>query len=534
MDCRRIIMVLALARVLLGSGSPDVPEPAVRPTLSRAAQEGPVKVFILAGQSNMEGHGQIPSLDHLGDHPKYGYLLKGLKDADGSWAVRHDVTVSYRAQQRKEQCGPLTVGWGATDREIGPELMFGTIMGEHYPEQVLLIKTAWGGKDVFCDFRSPGAGPPVGEEAALLEKQASGGRKREIGLYYRQMVAEIKECLAHIEDIVSGYGGQGYEIAGMAWFQGWNDLCQWSARIEDRQVGLGIIERYSHNLAAMFRDLRQDLGVPDLPIVIGELGVGGHEMTKRAENPRDREAVAMVKFRPAQRAVADDPSLQNVTFVSTLDFWDTRWQELWVMADKYQRVQREQKIPDPRDNVLPTQELTEEYWRWGGHWYGHDNGSATTYSRLGFALAQALMADANLALTPPRGWNRWKAFQKDMDEVKIQEIADVLVASGRRDAGYTYLVLEDAWRASERDGNGRLVADPRKFPHGRKALGDYIHRQGLKFGLYQDRGRRTCPPLPGSFGHERIDRETFAAWGVDYIQMDSCFAESNGRMSSES
>jgi alpha-galactosidase len=394
MDCRRIFLVLALARVLLGSGSPDVPEAAVHPTLSPAAQERLVRVFILAGQSNMEGHGQIPSLDHLGDHPKYCYLLKLLKDADGSWAVRHDVTISYRAEQKKEPCGPLTVGWGASDHEIGPELMFGTIMGEHYQEQVLLVKTAWGGKDVFCDFRSPRAGPPVADEAALLEKQASGGRKREMGLYYRKMVAEIKECLAHIEDLVPGYRGQGYEIVGMAWFQGWNDLCQWSARVGDRQVGLGIIDRYSHNLAAMFRDLREDLGVPDMPIVIGELGVGGHEMTKRAADPRDREAVAMVKFRQAQKAVADDPSLKNVTFVSTLDFWDTRLQELRVMADRYQRVKREQKIPDTRDNVLPTTELTEEYWCLGGHWYCHYNGSATTYSLIGYVLAEALIPDS--------------------------------------------------------------------------------------------------------------------------------------------
>jgi hypothetical protein len=393
MGCRKVVMVLALARVLLGSGSPNAPESAVRPASSPAAQERPVKVFILAGQSNMEGHGQIPSLDHLGDHPKYGHLLKLLKNADGSWAVRHDVTISYRAQQRKEQCGLLTVGWGASDHEIGPELMFGTIMGEHYQEQVLLIKTAWGGKDVFCDFRSPGAGPPVEEEAAFLEKQASGGRKREIGLCYRKMVSEIKECLAHIGDVVPGYRGQGYEIAGLAWFQGWNDYCQWSARVGDRQVGLGIIDRYSHNLGAMFRDLRQDLGVPDMPIVIGELGVGGHEMTPRAENPRDREAVAMVRFRQAQKAVADDPSLKNVTFVSTLDFWDTRLQELRVTADKYQRVKREKKIPDTRDNVLPTKELTEEYRRLGGHWSCHYNGSATTYSLIGYALAQALIAD---------------------------------------------------------------------------------------------------------------------------------------------
>jgi len=140
---------------------------------------------------------------------------------------------------------------------------------------------------------------------------------------------------------------------------------------------------------------------------------------------------------------------------------------------------------------------------------------------------------AQLAMTPPMGWNSWNAFEKDIDEKKIKAIADAMVRSGMRDAGYIYLVLDDAWMAKRRDRKGRLMADPEKFPNGMKAIGDYIHRKGLKYGLYQDRGKMTCQQLPGSFGHEKIDMETFAAWGVDYIKLDSCFAESNGRMSSE-
>ena len=138
-----------------------------------------------------------------------------------------------------------------------------------------------------------------------------------------------------------------------------------------------------------------------------------------------------------------------------------------------------------------------------------------------------------LALTPPMGWNSWNAFEKEIDEDKIRAIADAMVSSGMRDAGYTYLVLDDAWMAKERDQDGRLVADQKKFPSGMKAIGDYIHSKGLKYGIYQDRGKLTCQQLPGSFGHERIDIETFAQWGVDYIKMDSCFAENNRRMSSE-
>jgi len=138
-----------------------------------------------------------------------------------------------------------------------------------------------------------------------------------------------------------------------------------------------------------------------------------------------------------------------------------------------------------------------------------------------------------LAPTPPMGWNSWNAFGADIDESKIRAIADAMVSSGMRDAGYTYLVLDDGWMAPERDGNERLVADPNKFPNGMKDIGDYIHSKGLKYGIYQDRGVMTCQQLPGSFEHEKIDMYTFASWGVDYIKMDSCFAESNGRTSPE-
>ncbi|MHC4692579.1 MAG: sialate O-acetylesterase [Planctomycetota bacterium] len=354
------------------------------------AADKKVRVFILAGQSNMEGHGQVRSLDQLGRHPKHGHLLKKLKNADGSWAVRNDVTISYQAEHRKKKDGPLTVGWGSEEHEIGPELMFGTIMGDKYEEHVLLIKTAWGGKSVWCDFRSPSAGKMTWDEKRILKRD----NHLKPGLYYRKMIAEIKECLANIKDVVPGYKGQGYEIVGFAWFQGWNDFCEWHLQLDGKRVGMGLIERYPHNLAAMFRDLRKDLHASDMPIVIGELGVGGHEMIKRAQNPDDHEAVAMAKFRKAQKTVAGNPLLRKVTFVPTADFWDARLQELRRQADEYWSEKQKKKIKDTDDNVLPTKELNDEYWRRGGHWYCHYNGSASNYSLIGFALAEALNRDS--------------------------------------------------------------------------------------------------------------------------------------------
>lgn len=143
------------------------------------------------------------------------------------------------------------------------------------------------------------------------------------------------------------------------------------------------------------------------------------------------------------------------------------------------------------------------------------------------------MSTPHLAPTPPMGWNSWNAFEAKIDEAKIQQIADAMVSSGMRDVGYRYLVLDDGWLAKERDARGRLVADPVKFPHGMKAIGDYIHRKGLRFGIYEDRGRLTCQGLAGSFQHEQTDMDTFAEWGVDYIKLDSCYAENNRRLSSD-
>jgi len=380
------MLTLILASLVMGLTSIVSNVDNNEPTIGKK-----VKVFILAGQSNMEGHGQIRSLNHLGQHPQYGYLLEKLKNADGSWKVREDVIITWQAREKKS--GPLTVGWGSQNHEIGPELMFGTVMGEKYDEQVLLIKTAWGGKDVFCDFRSPTAGSLTEDEALLLEREQSENNNREIGYYYRKLISEIKEQLMNIDNLVPGYQGQGYEISGMAWFQGWNDFCQWHIEIDQKKVGAGIIENYPKNLSAMFRDLRQDLNVPNMPIVIGEMGIGGYDIALRAKDQENHEAQAVMNFRQAQQAVAEDKTLRNVTFVPTAGFWDTRLQELRQISDAYWSEKQKKGISDTTENHLPTKELNDEYLNRGGHWYCHYNGSATNYSLVGYALANALITE---------------------------------------------------------------------------------------------------------------------------------------------
>lgn len=131
-----------------------------------------------------------------------------------------------------------------------------------------------------------------------------------------------------------------------------------------------------------------------------------------------------------------------------------------------------------------------------------------------------------LAPTPPMGWNSWNTFQTHINEDLVKHTADVMVSSGMKDAGYTYLVLDDGWMLMERDSiTGDLVPDPKKFPHGMKALVDYVHAKGLKFGLYNCAGTKTCAGYPGTRGYEYQDARLYASLGIDYLKFDWCYSE---------
>ncbi|GHU72195.1 hypothetical protein FACS1894184_19820 [Clostridia bacterium] len=121
------------------------------------------------------------------------------------------------------------------------------------------------------------------------------------------------------------------------------------------------------------------------------------------------------------------------------------------------------------------------------------------------------------------GWNSWNTFSEKIDEQLLRGSADAIVSSGLRDAGYEYVVIDDCWSLKQRGSKGELVADPEKFPSGMKALAEYIHSLGLKFGMYSCAGTRTCADYPASFEHEFQDAETFASWGVDYLKYDYCY-----------
>lgn len=125
--------------------------------------------------------------------------------------------------------------------------------------------------------------------------------------------------------------------------------------------------------------------------------------------------------------------------------------------------------------------------------------------------------------TPPMGYNTWNTFARDINEQLLKDLADALVSTGLKDAGYDYLVIDDCWSEKQRDENGRLVPDKNKFPNGMKAVADYIHSKGLKFGMYSCVGTLTCDGYPGSYRHEFIDAQTFAEWGIDFLKYDYCY-----------
>ncbi|MGC3965964.1 MAG: sialate O-acetylesterase [Pirellulales bacterium] len=308
-----------------------------------AAQAKPLKVFILAGQSNMQGHARIETFDYIGDDPATAPLLKQMRDADGNPRVCDGVWISYFTQDgdgNGEGHGKLTAGYGARDRanepdgKIGPEFTFGLAMDAAFDEPVLLIKTAWGGKSLHTDFRPPSAGPYVFHESHLKELRERGQdaasvkseKLQETGVYYRLMIEHVRRVLADPKRVVPEYDArEGYELAGFIWLQGFNDLVD-SHTYPDRQKP-GSYAAYSDALAHLIRDVRKDLNVPQLPFVIGVLGVGG-----RDANPETLE------FRKAMAAPAAIPEFQgNVTAVATAPFWS---EELGMIDHKHQQVRQ--------------------------------------------------------------------------------------------------------------------------------------------------------------------------------------------------
>lgn len=298
-----------------------------------AAEAKPLKVFILCGQSNMQGHARVSTLDHLGMHEDTMPLLKAIRREDGSPEVHEDIRIAWLSGSG-ERTGPLSTGYGADETKIGPELTFGIVMHQQLEEPFLIIKTAWGGKSLHTDFRSPSAGPYefTEEQIAALKGRdldvdaARRTRNEATGRYYRLMLAHVKKVLGNMADYHPAYDPtQGFELAGFVWFQGWNDMVDRGVYPDRDQPGG--YDEYSKVLAHFIRDVRRDLEAPDLPFVIGVLGVGGP--VSRYTPAQQRYSAIHQNFRDAMAAPASMPEFTDtVAAVLTENFWDHQLSEL--------------------------------------------------------------------------------------------------------------------------------------------------------------------------------------------------------------
>lgn len=326
---------------------------------------GAVQVFILAGQSNMEGKAPNELFDHQATDGATQDFFAHLRQ-DGKWRVRDDVFIKFL-----DRHGPLTLGFGSPGR-TGPELEFGHVVGEKFRDPVLLVKIAWGGRSIVKDFRSPSAGLPPREalEKELAQRQANVQKNNEknkksdplptmeelqqgYGASYRSLLAEYKLTREQYGKLFPALADKEWKLAGLVWFQGWNDQ-------------YGGQDEYASNLAHLFRDLRRDLEAPKLPIVVAAMGQNG---SKPATG-------AMLTIQTAQLGIEKLPEFQgNVKSVRTD-----------VLIDKA----AEALYPTWRENL-------EQWKKTGGDHGYHYLGSAIWFTRIGRAMGEAM-----LELAPPQ------------------------------------------------------------------------------------------------------------------------------------
>ena len=287
------------------------------------AANGKLKIFILAGQSNMVGFGQQEGSPgtmetYVKSNPKdYGKLV----NKEGKPVIRDDVWIVNLSDAANELKGWLTTGYGASTSHIGPEYGFGFEVGDHYEDPVLLIKCAWGGRSLKHNFLSP--------SSADYPKPEKDG---DMGFHYSEVLRHVKEITGDVKKYFPDYTGKGYEIVGFGWHQGWNDRIDQSA-----------VDVYEVNLTNLVKDIRKDLGIEELPVVIANTGMGGWDIPARykakveklmvaqlaladpEKHPEFKGTVAGVETRDFQRTREESPSGQDY-------HWFRNWETLFLIG----------------------------------------------------------------------------------------------------------------------------------------------------------------------------------------------------------
>ncbi|MGJ8655212.1 MAG: sialate O-acetylesterase [Akkermansiaceae bacterium] len=398
-------------------------------SITPALAKKPLKIFIMAGQSNMVGTGGIDTFPHIGDDPKAAPLLKKMLTPDGKPKTLDRVWISSlngkMNQPGAEGFGKLTAGYGVRrqdptqpDEFIGPEYLFGITMEEAYDGPILIIKTAWGGQNLNADYRSPGSGPYELNQEQIEKYTASGKletfkaqKKEATGRNYRYMIDHVQKVLTDIKRVYPEYDPQaGYELSGFVWFQGWNDFVDLGTYPNSK--GEKQYHLYSQLLAQFIRDVRKDLKAPTLPFALGVIGVYGNYTPGTFKAPNNAED-RMKLFRKAVAAPAHMPEFKDtVTAVQTAPFVEDSigrisQKQLKVKAyaqklakkhpdfpnaDGYMTLdQRREHTEKFRATVLTPEEITlwQRATAIGG--FIHYEGSAKFHAQAGKAFADALL-----------------------------------------------------------------------------------------------------------------------------------------------
>lgn len=367
------------------------------------AEKKPLRVYILAGQSNMQGSAHQSTFAAIGDEPSTAYLLQDILDQNGNPVICENAWITYLTQRDQADTvlsGPVKVGYGFDDERIGPEYAFGLYMDRALEEPILIIKTAWGGKSLAVDFRPPSAGP---YEPSLVEKQRGNiPEPGEVGHYYREMIRFIRASLGDAESIqklVPGYqADQGYELSGFVWFQGWNDLC-------NRHH----LEQYTDNMIHFITDVRKEFNRPALPFIVGILGVYGTDPDSRLFD----KTLPVTEFRRAQFAAVDQYDQKvdslyrgHVIGVDSGPFYELELSDIYwkrrLMNEWNDRLAQGKMTPDELrkecqrygfgDGKLT--EAEQDIWdRCASNAEYHYLGSGKTFIRFGKALAEAMLRD---------------------------------------------------------------------------------------------------------------------------------------------
>lgn len=384
----------------------------------------PLKVFILAGQSNMEGHAEVRTFEEIGKDPLTAPLLKEMRHADGTPKVCDKVWMSYLTgpadgSANGEGVGKLTAGFGARSEptkdggKIGPEFTFGIHLEKHLDQPILIIKTAWGGRSLNTEFRPPSAGPYEFHQAQLEAMKQKGEdietmkaeKAKASGAFYRMMIEHVKHVLADPKRVCPEYDAkQGYEIAGFVWFQAWNDLVDNSTYPDHESPDRFAL--YSDLLTKFIRDVRKDLDAPAMPFVIGLPGFEG----------LDTRRTSIINLRKAMAAPAALPEFKgNVMAVQTAPFWDEKLEEIQDKLGKvgdmqYAILAKQSNGPNADGRMTEEQVATymqeyrakiitpadDEYWQTAASNLGyHYYGSAKTFAQIGKVFAEAILKMRN-------------------------------------------------------------------------------------------------------------------------------------------